>query len=125
MNLIVSTLIIVGLLFGGNATVAAAQDDLPTEALYQVKLLAEEAQLFFNTDPGVEVEILMQQAQTRTQEMAALNEQGVTPPDALMIRTQDRIHQALEVASTLDETEVTDTLIANPRPLADLRSLAG
>ena len=95
MNLIVSALVIVGLLFGGNATVAAAQDDLPTRRLYQVKLLSEDAQLWFNTDPAAEVDLLMQQAQTRTQEMAALNEQGVTPPDALMTRTQDRIHQAL------------------------------
>jgi hypothetical protein len=111
MNLLVSVLVIAGLLFGGNATVAAAQDDLPTEALYQVKLLAEEAQLFFNTEPAAEVELLMQQAQTRTQEMAALNEQGITPPDALMTRTRDRIHQALEITSTLEETEVTDTLL--------------
>ncbi len=111
MNLLVSALVIAGLLFGGNATVAAAQDAMPTEALYQVKLLAEETQLFFNTDPATEVDLLMQQAQTRTQEMAALNEQGVIPPDALMIHTQDRIHQALEVTSTLDETEVTDTLL--------------
>lgn len=111
MNLLVSALVIVSLLFGGNATVAAAQDDLPTEALYQVKLLAEEAQLFFNTDPAVEVELLLQQAQTRTQEMAALDAEGVTPPDALMTHAQDRIHQALEISSTLDETEVTDTLL--------------
>jgi hypothetical protein len=111
MNLLVSALVFAGLLFGGNATVAAAQNALPTEALYQVKLLTEEAQLFFNTNPAAEVELLMQQAQTRIQEMAALNEQGITPPDALMTRTQDRIYQALEVASTLDETEVTDTLL--------------
>jgi hypothetical protein len=110
MNLIVSTLVLVGLLFGGGATVAAAQDALPSDALYQIKLISEDAQLWFNTDPATEVDLLMQQAQTRTQEMATLNEQGVTPPDALMTRTQDRIHQALEVTSTLDETEVTDTL---------------
>jgi len=111
MNLIVSTLVIVGLLFGGNATVAAAQDDLPTGALYQIKLLSEDAQLFFNTDPATEVDLLMQQAQTRTEEMAALNSLGVTPPAALTTRAQDRIDQALHVASTLDETEVTDTLL--------------
>ncbi|CAG0978569.1 hypothetical protein ANAEL_01600 [Anaerolineales bacterium] len=110
MNLLVSALVIAGLLFGGNATVAASQDALPTDALYQIKLLAEETRLFFNTDPAVEVELLMQQAQARTQEMAALNAEGVTPPDALVIRTQDRIHQALEVTATLDETDVADTL---------------
>ena len=80
--------------------------------------------MFFNTDPAAEVELLMQQAQTRTQEMAALNEQGVTPPDALMTRTQDRIHQALEVTSTLDETEVTDTLLQIRDQLANSGSIA-
>jgi len=111
MNLIVSTLVIVGLLFGGNATVAAAQDDLPTGALYQIKLLSEDAQLWFNTDPAVEIDLLMQQAQTRTEEMAALNSMGITPPTALTTRAQDRIDQALQVTSTLDDTEVTDTLL--------------
>jgi hypothetical protein len=111
MNLIVSALVIAGLLFGGNATVAAAQDDLPTGALYQIKLLSEDAQLFFNTDPATEVDLLMQQAQIRTEEMAALNSMGITPPEALTTRAQDRIDQALQVASTLDETEVTDTLL--------------
>lgn len=111
MNLIVSTLIIVGLLFGSGATVAAAQDDLPTGALYQIKLLSEDAQLFLNTDPAAKIDLLMQQAQIRTEEMAALKSQGVTPPAALTARTQDRIDQALQIASTLGETEVTDTLL--------------
>jgi hypothetical protein len=111
MNLIVSTLAIVGLLFGGNATVAAAQDDLPTDALYQIKLISEDARLWFNTDPAAEVDMLMQQSQTRTEEMAALNSMGVIPPAALTTRTQDRINQALQVVSTLDETRVTDSLL--------------
>jgi hypothetical protein len=111
MNLIVSTIVLVGLLFGGGSTVAAAQDALPTDALYQIKLISEDAQLWLITDPAVEVDLLMQQAQTRTEEMAALNSQGITPPDALKTRTQDRIEQALQVASTLDKTEMTTTLL--------------
>ncbi len=72
MNLIVSVLVIAGLLFGGGATVAAAQDALPTDALYQLKLISEDAQLWLNADPAAEVNLLMEQAQTRTQEMAAM-----------------------------------------------------
>jgi hypothetical protein len=87
MNLIVSTLVLVGLLFGGGATVSAAQDALPTDALYQIKLISEDAQLWINTDPAAEVDLLMQQAQTRTEEMAALNSQGVIPPETLTTRT--------------------------------------
>jgi hypothetical protein len=111
MNLIASTLVLVSLLFGGGATVAAAQDALPAGALYQIKLISEDAQLWLTTDPTSEVDLLMQQAQTRTEEMAALNSQGITLPNALKTRTQDRIEQALQLTSTLDETEVTNTLL--------------
>ncbi|MCA1900473.1 MAG: DUF5667 domain-containing protein [Chloroflexi bacterium] len=111
MNLIVSVLVIAGLLFGGGATVSAAQDALPTDALYPIKLLSEDAQLWLNGDPAAEIELLLQQAQTRTQEMAALEEKGVIPPQALTTRAQERIHQALEVAATLEETKVADTLL--------------
>ncbi len=111
MNLIVSTLVLFGLLFGSGATVAAAQNALPTDTLYQIKLISEDAQLWFTTDPAAEVDLLMQQAQSRTEEMAALNSMGVIPPAALTTRTQDRIDQALQVTSTLDETEMTDTLL--------------
>ena len=41
MKLIVSTLVIAALLFAGSATVSAAQDDLPNQPLYAVKLMAE------------------------------------------------------------------------------------
>ena len=111
VNLIGSTLAIIGLLFTGTVTVAAAQDDLPMEALYQIKLFSEDAQLWLNTDPATEVDLLMQQAQTRTEEMAALNGMSVIPPAALGTRTQDRINQALQVTATLNEKEVTDTLL--------------
>jgi hypothetical protein len=111
MNLLVSAFVIAGLLFGSGATVVASQDALPTDALYQVKLLSEDAQLWLNSDPAAEVDLLMQQVQTRTEEMAALDSQGVPPPDALTTRTQDRIQQALQVASTLDENEIAVTLL--------------
>jgi hypothetical protein len=111
MNLIVSVLVIAGLLFGSGATVAVAQDALPTDALYQVKLFSEDTQLWLNGDPAREVELLMQQAQTRTEEMAALNSQGVIPPDALTTRTQDRIQQALQVTSTLNEDQIAGILL--------------
>src|SRR5574338_396054 len=51
MKLAVSTLVIVGLLFGGNATVSAAQDDLPNQPLYPVKVMSEDVSLWFVSDP--------------------------------------------------------------------------
>ena len=110
MNLIISTLVIAGLLFGGGATVAAAQNDLPTEPLYQIKLMSEDANVWLAHDPSMKIEMLMKQAQTRTEEMAALASAGIIPPAGLATRMQDQIQQALQLAATLDDAEMTAAL---------------
>jgi flagellin-specific chaperone FliS len=103
MKLTVSTLLIVGLLFGGNATVSAAQNDLPNQPLYQLKLMSEDAHLWFTSNPVQQIEMLMQQAQTRIQEMETLTAQGVMPPAALTVRAQEKIQRALQLAMNLDD----------------------
>lgn len=110
MNIIMSAIVVVGLLFGGSATVSAAQDDLPTEPLYQLKLVSEDAQVWFASDPVVKIEKLMEQAQTRTEEMAALTLAGVTPPAKLTIRMQQHIRQAVQFAAALEEPAMLTAL---------------
>jgi hypothetical protein len=110
MKLIMSTLVILGLLFGGSATVSAAQNALPNEPLYQIKLVSEDLHLLLISDPVAQVEILMQQAQTRTEEMAALASRGNTPPAELTIRAQERIQRALQLATNLDNASQTVAL---------------
>ena len=110
MNVLISALVMVGLLFGGSAAVAAAQDDLPNEPLYAIKLLKEDVQLWLNTDPATEVDLLMEQVQTRTEEMAALAAQGVAPEAALSLHIQERIQQALKIASSMDDAKMTAAL---------------
>lgn len=110
MKLILSTLVILGLLFGGSATVSAAQDALPNETLYQIKLVSEDLHLLLISDPVAQIEILMQQAQTRTEEMAALASKGKTPPAELTIQAQERIQHALQLAANLDNTSQTVAL---------------
>ncbi len=111
MNILISALVIAGLLFGGGATVAAAQDALPNEPLYQIKLLNEDAQLWLAADPAAEINLLLEQAQTRTEEMTALAAQGIVPDEALVTRTQERIQQALRIAASLDDIEMTAALL--------------
>lgn len=110
MNLIISTLVIAGLLFGGGATVSAAQNDLPTEPLYQIKLVSEDAKVWLAPDPSMKIEMLMEQAQTRTEEMAALASAGIIPPAGLTTRMQNQIQQALQLTATLDDAEMTAAL---------------
>lgn len=103
MKLAMSALVIVGLLFGGNATVAAAQDDLPYEPLYQIKLLSEDVNLWLTFDPMAQIEILMQQTETRAEEMAALTTKGIAPPPDFATQVQERIQRALQLISNLDD----------------------
>ena len=110
MKLILSTFLTLGLLFGGSATVSAAQDALPNEPLYQIKLVSEDLQLLLISDPVAQVEILMQQAQTRTEEMATLASRGNTPPAELTIQAQERIQRALQLAANLDNASQTVAL---------------
>ena len=104
MNILISVVVIAGLLFGGGATVSAAQDDLPNQPLYQVKLMSEDAHLWFVSDPAQQVDMLMEQAQTRLQEIQMLADEGIIPPADVAVRAQDRIQRALQIAAQLDES---------------------
>jgi hypothetical protein len=104
MKLAISALVIVSLLFGGSATVAAAQDDLPYEPLYQIKLVSEDVNLWLTADPMAKIEMLMQQAQTRTEEMVTLTTKGIAPPPALAAQMEERIQRALQLTAKLDDT---------------------
>ena len=102
MNALVSILVALALVAGGGATVAAAQDDLPTEPLYQVKLFTEDVRLMLNADPQTEIDMLMEMSQERTREMITLSEAGITPPNQVALRLEQHIRQAMEVTSRLE-----------------------
>lgn len=110
MNLLLSTMLVFGLFFGGSVTVAAAQDDLPTEALYQVRVMSEDAKVWLAPNPEAKIDRLMEQSQVHLEEMTALASQGVNPPAALIARVQDRIREALRLTSELGDEEMLKTL---------------
>jgi len=111
MNALVSLILVASMLLGGGATVAAAQDDLPTQSLYQLKLWTENATLAMKGDPQEQANLLMSMAQTRTQEMAALVEQGVKPPDRVRERLEQHLNQILQLAADMDGIDCEQTLL--------------
>lgn len=111
MNLIVSTLVIVGLLFGGGATVSAAQDELPNEPLYPIKLETENIRLWLNTDPQTEIDMLMDMSQTRVQEMLKLNEMDVATPAMTTQRLELHIQDALQIAAGLNDADMQQAML--------------
>jgi len=111
MNALVSLLLATALVLGGGATAVAAQDDLPNQPLYQVKLMTENATLAMTGDPQVQADRLMDMTQTRVEEMAALAEDGITPPDQVRDRLQDQLQQTLNLAADMDDDTLIQTLL--------------
>jgi len=111
MNMIISVLVIAGLLFGGGATVNAAQDDLPNEPLYNLKLWSEDVSLQLQNSPEAKVDRLMELAQTRIQEMTQLTDAGKTVPDQVRQQLEQHIQQALQLCSNMDDAALDRTLL--------------
>lgn len=104
MNALFSILIVFAMLISGGATtVYAAQDDLPGQALYPVKTWSEDIRLQFTADPQQEIDLLMDFAQRRVEEMVALAAQGLTPPAEVQMRLEQHLGQALQIAAGLDD----------------------
>jgi len=111
MNTIISTLLIAGLLFGGGATVSAAQDDMPNEPLYQLKLWSEDVGLRFQGGDEEKVNRLMELAQIRMQEIAQLAELGEPVPEQVKLRLEQHIEQALQTCANMDDPTLEQTLL--------------
>lgn len=111
MNTIISTLLIAGLLFGGGATVSAAQDDLPNEPLYELKIWSEDIGLRFQNGDEAKVNRLMELAQIRMQEMAQLAEIGEPVPEQVRLRLEQHIQQALQTCTNMDDPTLERTLL--------------
>lgn len=111
MNVILSILVVAGLLFGGGATVQAAQDDLPNEPLYAVKTLTENISLQIQNNQEDKVNKLMELVQVRVQEMVQLSEDGEPIPEEVPLRLEQHIRQAMQVAINMDDATLDQTLL--------------
>ncbi len=97
-------LIVLAIAFGGTtATAFAAQDSLPSEALYPIKTFVEDVRLALTSDPEAEVDLLLQFSDERMEEIAALIGQGLPVPDAVAIQLEKHLNLALHAAADLDD----------------------
>lgn len=111
MNALVSLILATALILGGGATAVAAQDDLPNQPLYPVKMWTENATLALTGDPQLQANLLMQMSQTRVEEMAGLVDNGIPVPDQVQERLQDQLQQTLMLAANMDDATLTQTLL--------------
>lgn len=111
MNMIVSILVVASLLFGGGATVNAAQNDLPGEPLYTLKLWSEDVGVQLQNNQETKVDRLLEMAQNRIQEMTQLAAEGNPISDSVQQRLEQHLKQALQICSTLDDAALDRTLL--------------
>lgn len=119
MNALITLFVLASLLFGGGITVRAAQDDLPDQPLYALKTWSEDLSLQFENNEEAQVSRLLELAQTRTQEMIRLTEDGKTVPDRVQLRLEQHLQQALQICSTLDDAAMDRTLLRLQEQLRD------
>lgn len=109
--LAVKLVLVLALSVGGVGTTAlAAQGSLPNDLLYPVKLATEDVGLALTADPQARLNLLLEQAQVRTIEMARLAERNEAIPGDVPLRLQTQLEAALHVAAQLGEPQMIAAL---------------
>lgn len=108
----ISTLVLIfTLLFGGTgATVYAAQNSLPDETLYPVKLMTEDIRFGLSPRSDDRLELALQFAQKRLDEMLAMNQAGYHPATSVGDRWEYQVQSALRLTANMSETAFTQSL---------------
>ncbi len=119
MTTIASIVLALALAFGGvGATAYAAQDSLPAEPLYGVKLLAEQVQLALSQGPQADLDLLVGFITERVREMAALANEGEEVPAQVQTRLHEQLQLALQYAAQLGDSDMAGAL-AQIRTMAE------
>jgi len=99
----ISILLLLGLIFGSWGTVYAAQDSLPNETLYSIKLIRENFQLSFTSDKRDRISLLTIIANRRVEEAAALDLQGEPIPVELPALMDEYLEELAMLSADLEE----------------------
>lgn len=106
-SILTAVVLTLTVLFGGaGATVYAAQDSLPDDALYSVKTFSEDLRLNLAVDPEGQIDLLLKYADERVEEMAALVGQGEPVPQEVQSRYEKLMGNALQVAAGLKSEQM-------------------
>jgi len=114
MSLWVAISLFLALAFGGvGATVYAAQSSLPDQALYPVKLMSEEARLVLAGDSLSQMNLNLEFANRRLDEMTQRIQTGQTPLDETEKRLESDLDDAVRNADNLTDTSQQKTALEN------------
>ncbi len=104
-------LILVTLVLITGTVTAAAQNSLPDNSLYPLKLWTERAQLSLNRSPQAKVAILLKLSENRIDEIITLTDRGRHPPELVFNLLEQNIQQILILASDMDDDALIQTLL--------------
>jgi len=109
---LLSIILILSALFsgGGVATVYASQSSLPGDWLYPVKVWSEEMRSDLAVSPEAEIELQLQFAERRVEELNELVSEERPLSDIVMLRLESQINHALQLAAGLQTTQMNDEL---------------
>lgn len=97
------------ILGGGGATLVAANNSLPEQGLYPLKLAVEDMQLQ-TSDPIGKVEMALLRVENRVNEVVRLRQQGNDIPESLMVRLQNQLEETLQLAAQLGNDDMTQAV---------------
>ena len=98
-------------LFGGTGITAyAAQESLPNDALYPLKTFSEDARLALESSPQGRVDLNLDFADRRINEIVSLYSVGEPVPSGVLDRLYDELDEALVTASLLQDPAMLQAL---------------
>ena len=125
---VISALLILTTLVGGAGigTVFAAQTSMPNDLLYPIKTWSENARLELATSPEKDIELLLEFAERRVDEMLTLAEEGSEISEPLMTQLQahlefaaqlcDQASDPLQTRLQIRQTLMTQEMLLNNAP---------
>jgi hypothetical protein len=109
---ITSIILLVTLILGGTGgTVFASQSSLPGDTLYPLKIATENMQEALTSNADAEMELQLQFANRRIEEIIAINNEGKVPPEAVLQKLHTRLQNAVKLASAHDGDEAKPALL--------------
>jgi hypothetical protein len=104
------TIALVLLLGSTWGTVYAAQDSLPGDFLYSVKLAEENLRLTLTADPTAKINLLVAQTDRRVDEAVNLISQGQPVPESLPVRMETQLDEIFTLVANLDDAAMSQAL---------------
>ena len=98
------------LLGGGGAVVAGAQEAMPEDVLYPAKIWSEEIRLLTEGDPLSKMDLALEFADRRAEEIVHQMDAGLPVSDAILVRLMNEDDLALAIAAQAGDAEAPAAL---------------